>query len=308
MRETNLRGVDLNLLVLLDHLIERRSVTAAAAAANLSQPAMSRALARLRALLDDPVLARGADGLVPTPRALALQPTLRRVLAEIRDVVAPQAFHPATWRDQVTLAATDHQTVMLLPDLMARLSREAPGLDARVVPFAAAMLDELRDGRVHLSFGITEQPLPPGLRFAPLHRDRFVTLLRRGHPAAADWTLERFAALDHVLVTVMGDGRGALDDDLERLGLRRRIALRLPHFYAAMAVVARSDLVVTLPRSMALRFAPVFDLVALEPPVERPAFTLTVIWADVLDADPGIAWLRRLVVETAAGLEGVMPL
>lgn len=308
MRETNLRGVDLNLLVLLDHLIEHRSVTGAAAVAHLSQPAMSRALGRLRALLDDPVLARGADGLVPTPRALAPQPALRRALAEIRGVVSLRAFDPATWRDQVTIAATDHQTIMLLPELMARLSREAPGLDTRVVPFVAAMLDELRDGRVHLSFGIVEQALPPGLRFAPLYRDRFVTLLRRGHPAARAWTLERFAALDHVLVTILGDGRGALDDDLERLGLSRRVALRLPHFYAAMAVVARSDLVVTLPRSMANRFAPAFGLLALEPPLERDPFTSTVIWPDVLDADPGIAWLRRTVVETAAGLEGVMPL
>jgi len=308
MHDLNLRSLDLNLLVLLDHLIEHRNVTRAAAAANMSQPAMSRALGRLRAMLRDPILARGADGLVPTPRALALQPALRRMLAEIRGLVSPQAFDPAAWSGQVTFAATDHQTITLLPGLVARLSREAPRLDVRVVPFLAAMLDELREGRVHLSFGITEQALPPGLLFEPLYRDAFVTLLRRGHPAAREWTLERFAGLDHVLVTVLGDGRGALDDDLDRLGLKRRIALRLPHFYAAMAVVARSDLVVTLPRSMATRFAPGFDLLALDPPVERPPFTITLIWPEALDAEPGIAWLRRVVREEAAGIEAVMPL
>jgi DNA-binding transcriptional LysR family regulator len=260
---------------------------------------MSRALARLRALLRDPVLARGVDGLVPTPRVLALQPALRRALADIQGLVAPQAFDPAEWAGGVTIAATDHQTTILLPDLVARLAREAPRLDLRVVPFLASMLDEMRNGRVHLSFGITEQALPPGLASEPLYDDTFVTLLRAGHPAARDWTLERFAALDHVLVTVMGDGRGVLDDDLERLGLRRRVALRLPHFQAAMAVVAKTDFVVTLPRSMAVRFAPRFGLMALEPPITRPPFTTTLIWPEALAADPGIVWLRGIVREQA---------
>jgi DNA-binding transcriptional LysR family regulator len=305
MREVNLRGLDLNLLVLLDHLIAHRNVTQAAAAANLSQPAMSRALGRLRALLNDPVLARGSAGLVPTPRALAIQPALRRALAEIQGIVSPLLFDPATWRGQVTLAATDHQTIMLLPSLMARLSREAPGLDLKVVPFLAAIVDDLRDGRVDLAFGIAEEDFGPGLRQEALYRDSFVTLLRQGHPAAEDWTLERFASLDHVLVTVLGGGRGVLDEDLARLGRERRIALRLPHFYAAIEVVARSDLVVTLPRSMALRFRQAFRLVVLDPPLNRPPFTITVIWPVVLDADPGIVWLRGLIRDESARIENV---
>ncbi|HEY8564694.1 MAG TPA: LysR family transcriptional regulator [Beijerinckiaceae bacterium] len=308
MREVNLRGLDLNLLVLLDALIEHRSVTQAAAAANMSQPAMSRALGRLRALLGDPILARGSDGYRPTPRALALHPVLRGVLAEIQGIVLPQTFDPATWRGQVTLAATDHQTIMLLPGLMARLSRQAPRLDLKVVPFLAAMVDELRDGRIDLAFGIAEQELGSGLRQEALYRDAFVTLLRHGHAAAQDWTLERFAGLDHVLVTVLGDGRGVLDEELARLGRERRIALRLPHFYAAIEVVARSDLVVTLPRSMALRFRDRFELLVLEPPIARPPFTVTAIWPEVLDADPGVTWLRSVIRDEASRIEGVMSL
>jgi DNA-binding transcriptional LysR family regulator len=307
MREVNLRGLDLNLMVLLDHLIEHRNVTHAAAVANMSQPAMSRALGRLRALLGDPVLVRAANGLVPTPRALALRPALRRALAEIQGIVAPVAFDPATWRGQVTIAATDHQTIMLLPHLMARLSRGAPGLDVKVVPFLSAMRDELRAGRIDLAFGVAEVEPGSGLRQEGLYRDTFVTLMRGGHPAAEDWTLERFVGLDHVLVTVLGDGRGVLDEDLAHLGRERRIALRLPHFYAAMAVVARSDLVVTLPRSMALRFKESFGLVALDPPLARPPFTITAIWPEVLDADPGTMWLRRVVREEASRVENVMP-
>ncbi len=302
MREVNIRALDLNLLVLLDLLVEHRSVTRAAVAANMSQPAMSRALGRLRAVLDDPVLARGSDGLVPTPRAAALQPALKRILADVSVLVSRAAFDPAAWRGQVTVAATDHQTIMLLPALMARLAREAPRLDVKVVPFLAAMVDDLRDGRIDLAFGVAEQELPPGLRQEPLYEDVFVTLLREGHPAARDWSPGRFAALDHVLVTVLGEGRGALDDDLGRLGLTRRVALRLPHFYAAMAVVARSDLVVTLPRSIASRRMAGFGLVALAPPFLRPPFTITAIWPEVLHADAGMAWLRGVIREEAAGI------
>lgn len=306
MRAANLRGIDLNLLVLLDHLLAERNVTRAAAAAHLSQPAMSRALGRLRALLDDPILVRGADGLVPTARALALQPALKRTLAEIRDLLAPQAFDPAAWRARVTVSATDHQTILLLPAVIARLSREAPGLDVDVTPLRARELDSLRDGRTQLSFGVVEAPLPPGLRRRVLYRDRFVTVLRRDHPAAArDWSAADFAGLDHVLVTVLGDGRGFLDDQLAQQGLRRRVALRLPHFYAAMEVVARSDRVVTLPATLAARFAAGLGLAVREPPVPETRFTPTLIWPDATDADPAMRWLRDVVAEEAARTPGV---
>ncbi len=302
MHEVNLRGVDLNLMVLLDLLVEHRSVTAAAEAAHMSQPAMSRALGRLRALLRDPLLARGAQGLVPTPAAVAMQPALKRMLAEAAGLVARRRFDPAAWRGQVGIAATDHQTILLLPRLIRRLFAEAPLMELRVVPFQASRLDELRDGRLHLTFGILEQALPPGLRREALDEDRFVTLLRAGHPALSDWRVERFAALDHVLVTVLGEGRGAMDELLRAQGLSRRVALRLPHFYAAMAVVADSDLVVTLPASIARRHAAPLGLVAVEPPLAPPPFNTTMVWPEVLDADPGNAWLRGLVREEAARL------
>jgi DNA-binding transcriptional LysR family regulator len=307
MREVNVRSVDLNLLVLLDLLIEHRSVTAAATAANMSQPAMSRALGRLRALLRDPLLVRGSQGLVPTPAALALQPGLKRLLGEAATLVARRRFDPAAWRGQVGIAATDHQTILLLPQLMRRISREAPLLEVKVVPFIASMLNDLRNGRLSLTFGIVEQPLPPGLRREALYGDSFVTVLRADHPALADWGLGRFLALEHVLVTVLGDGHGAMDELLKGHGLARHVALRLPHFYAAMAVVAESDLVVTLPRSIAVRHAAALGLVALETPLAPPSFTTAVIWPEVLDADPGNAWLRDVVRAEARRIAGMAP-
>jgi DNA-binding transcriptional LysR family regulator len=248
-------------LVLLDLLIEHRSVTAAAVAAYMSQPAMSRALGRLRALLRDPLLVRGSQGPVPTPAALALQPGLKRLLGEAATLVARRRFDPAAWRGQVGIAATDHQTVLLLPQLMRRISRKAPLLEVKVVD----------------------------------------------HPALADWGLGRSLALEHVLVTVLGDGHGAMDELLKGHGLARQVALRLPHFYAAMAVVAESDLVVTLPRSIAVRHTAALGLVALETPLAPPPFTTAVIWPEVLDADPGNAWLRKVVQAEASRIAGVTP-
>lgn len=154
---------------------------------------------------------------------------------------------------------------------------------------------------------ILEQKLPPGLRCEALHQDRFVTMLRAGHPALADWTLDRFAGLQHVLVTVLGEGQGAMDELLRQRGLARRVALRLPHFYAAMAVVAETDLLVTLPRAIALRHAAALRLVAVEPPLAPPPFTTTVIWPEALDADPGITWLRNLVRDEAQRLADGLP-
>ena len=302
MRDVNIRGLDLNLLGLLDLLLEHRSVTRAAEAAHLSQPAMSRALGRLRAMFDDPLLVRGDAGLVLTPRAAALKAELRRILHEVAGLVRRERFDPARWAGRITIAATDHQTILLLPLLMARLARDAPLLDVTVVPFTASLLPRLQDGAVDLSFSVLSEPLPRGILSEPLYDDAFVTLLRRGHPAADEWTVRTFAALDHVLVTILGEGRGVFDDELERLGLSRRVRLTLPHFYAAMAVVGRSDLVVTLPRSIAERYLDAFDLVALPPPVARPPFTVVAIWPEALDAEPSGAWLRQVVRQEASGL------
>lgn len=298
MHETKLRAVDLNLLPVLAALLEHRNVTRAAAAAGLSQPAMSRALGRLRELLDDPLLARGERGLILTPRASALQPVLARVLADAAGLIAPERFEPSRWRGRVRIAATDHQTLLIMPTVMTRLAREAPGLDVSVVSLQRDRVGALVDGRIDLAFGITQEATA-GLKVEPLFADRFVSLLRAGHPALEDWTVERFTTLDHVLVTVLDDGRGVIDDTLDAMGLRRRIALRLPHFYAAMATVAETDMVVSLPASLASRQADRFGLQMREPPIATGSFTIALLWGDVLDADPARRWLRDLIRDAA---------
>jgi DNA-binding transcriptional LysR family regulator len=308
MREVNLRSVDLNLLVVLATLLAEANVTRAAAKAGISQPAMSRALGRLRALLGDPLLASGAAGLTLTPFARAMQPQLEAVLGDVRGLLAERRFDPALLKGMVTFAGTDHQTIMLLPRVMRELSRQAPGLDVRVRPLTPATPALMLAGNVDLGFGIAETGTGTPLLREPLYQDRFVTLLRENHPALGDWTLARFVGLDHVLVTINDDGRGAVDAVLDGMGLTRRIALRLPHFFAAISIVAQTDMVVTLPATIARHFAAEFRLQILATPVDRPPFTVVSFWPPALDADPASRWLRALVRAEAAQMPGALPI
>lgn len=163
----------------------------------------------------------------------------------------------------------------------------------------------LQRGEVQLGFGLTG-PQPPGLCQRALYRDRFVTLLRRGHPAATDaLTPERFASLDHLLVSVLDDGPGAVDKALAALGLTRRVAVRQPHFYAALAICAGTDLAVTLPASVADRYVDAGALIRRPAPVAGEPFTIALLWPAMLARDPAQAWLRDEVAAAtrAAGLE-----
>jgi DNA-binding transcriptional LysR family regulator len=308
MHQVNLRGVDLNLLVMLEALIRERNVTRAAETVAMSQPAMSRALARLRRLLDDPILVRGPDGLQPTLRARALQPRLAALLDEARGVIGARGFDPLTHRGQWRIASTDHQTILQLPLFMARLAREAPHVDIRVSPASQNVFEQLARGEIDLAFGVAETPVPDILKRQGLYRDRFVTILRQGHPALSDWSLERFAALDHVLVTILDDGRGAMDNALGALGLSRRIALRLPHFFAAINIVAASDLVVTLPFTIAERFREEYRLAVIEPPLAYPPFEVIALWSEAVDHDPAGRFLRAIARDEARRIPGAMPL
>jgi DNA-binding transcriptional LysR family regulator len=308
MHQVNLRGVDLNLLVMLDALIRARNVTRAAEATAMSQPAMSRALARLRHLLGDPILVAGPGGLQPTSRARLLQPRLAALLEEARGVIGAESFDPLTYRGEWRIASTDHQTIMQLPLFMARLAREAPLVDVRVSAASQDVFARLAKGEIDIAFGVAETRVPRSLKRQGLYRDRFVTMLRAGHPALADWSLERFAALDHVLVTILDDGRGAMDAALEGQGLARRIALRLPHFFAAINIVSASDLVVTLPFTIAQRFAKDYRLAVIEPPLAYPPFEVISLWSEAVDHDPAGRFLRAIVREEARRIPGAMPL
>jgi len=295
MREVNLSGLDLNLLPALDALLRRRHVTQAAADVGLSQPAMSRALARLRALFGDDLLVRGSGGLVLTPRAHELAPRVAAWMEGGRGLFRAADFDPTSLDRTLRIAAADAHTVGILPLLLARVRREAPGLHIRVESYGADMIRRLEDGSLDLAFAIAGTPLPPGAAAFPLAEDRLALVMRRGHPAAKrTWTLADYGRVDHVVIAIFGDGLSDIDARLALGGVTRRIVLATPHFMAALAAVAQSDCVTTLSRALAARFAKTFDLMLKTPPFGDAPFTATLVTSAARARDPAIVWFSGL--------------
>lgn len=294
---------DLNLLVALHALLSERHVTRAAAAVGTSQSAMSRTLGRLRDMFGDPLLVRTKVGMVPTARAQALYPEIEEVLARVREVIRPARFDPGEAVGSIRMAAPDIVSYMLVPPLLQRLAREAPRLDLEVVGWSGLWREELERGAVDLTVGI---PMggEPNLYARPLVTHEWACVLRRGHPALADaWTLERFAALDHLLVSLSGRGGAHVDEALAAHGLARRIALRLPYPALAPRIVAETDLVVTSPRWLALKLASAGDLVVLRPPLAIPPVRIALVWHERSHRDPRQRWLREALAREAGAID-----
>jgi len=300
MHQVNLHGIDLNLLTALRALLEARNVTRAAERAGLSQPAMSRALGRLRALLDDPLLVRGPEGLVPTPRAQALHEPLLRALAEIEGLIQAPRFDPATATGRFTVMTTDYTAVTLMPAVLTRLRREAPGIDLSLRGMGVEAVELAAANAVDIIITALGAEAPSGFYTQRLYEDGYVCLLRAGHPAAAEpLTLDRFVALDHALISTTGRGLGPVDSALERIGRRRRVALRIQHFLAAPWLIAASDLILTLPRRLGQWAAPQAGLALLEPPLDVGTTALAQAWHARRHHDPAHAWLRGLMAQAA---------
>lgn len=293
-----LRDVDLNLLVALDALLAERSVTRAARRVGLSQPAMSNALARLRRTFDDPLLVRSGASMVPTPRALSLAAPVREALSTLELALESLGdFEPAQARRTFTLAASDYAQLVMLPRLVQRLAERAPRVGIRVAPAMGAdrLRQEQERGRVDLAIGVFPH-LPPGHQHLRLFTERFVTVARAEHPALeAGLDLDAFCALRHVVISPRGDGPGMVDRALEHLDRQRTVGLRIPGFVAALSVVARTDLLLTVAERV-LTDAP--GLAVYPPPVALPAFAVGMVWHDRTHHDPAQCWLRR----TVAGL------
>lgn len=290
---TNLRRLDLNLLVTLDALLSEHNVTRAAQRLNLSQPSVSVHLARLRDIFGDPLLLPGPRGMRPTQRADALREPLRQALESLERAVSPaRPFDPAaatqTWR----VAATDYgESTIVLPALNG-LRAAAPGTRLAVlelVPLRIARQAE--QGEIDLAFH-TSEGAPPGMRRKLLFAERYVLVGRAGHPRLKRRrTLAQFCQLDHVIVSPDGGGfSGITDEVLSKAGLTRRVVLSVPHFLFVMSAVASSDLVAMLPARLVRS---VDALQVVEPPVDVPGFEMAMLWHERSHRDPAHQWLRE---------------
>jgi len=301
MREVNLAGVDLNLLPALEALLKRRNVSHAADDVGLSQPAMSRALARLRDVLGDALLVRvPGGGYALTPRAEALSSQLIVTLDHVKAVFREPSFDPARVERTIRIAGIDTHTILLAPALMARLGQEAPGIDIRFENYGPDLIERVETGRLDLAFATATTPLPPGARSESYAHDKLVLVLRQGHPMAKrKWTIEDYGKVSHVGISIMGDSGSELDAQLAKVGVHRRMALVTPHFIAALAAVSKTDMATTLSRVFATRFADEFGLVLKEPPLPNVDLELTVVWSHLRAADPVLAWVRGVMRDVA---------
>jgi DNA-binding transcriptional LysR family regulator len=298
MRQLNLSAVDLNLLPALEALLRRRNVTRAAEDVGLSQPAMSRALQRLRDGFDDPLLVRGGRGLAPTPRALELLPSLSAALDALGAVYRAPVFEPAHMRRTFAIAAADAQTVLVAPLLLRRLREAAPGVDLRFEPYGEDLRERMEAGEIDLAFATLGTPLPPGVFNEMLVEDQLALVLRESHPGCHRvWTLADYAEATHVTISLRGDDDSEIDSALARHGVVRRVVLRTPHFMAALAAVGASDAVTTIAATIARRFAGVFGLALLESPLGDVPVQLSLVGTAARVADPALVWLKGLIRE-----------
>lgn len=296
-----LTGIDLNLLTSLDALLEERSVTRAARRLGVSQPAVSHSLRRLRELLGDPLLVRTPRGMQATPRAAELRAGVRAALDAAEAVLQPApGFDPARAERTFTLAMGDQPALQLLPSLVERIATVAPGVALRLRPPPGDLPAALAEGEIELGIGVFGDS-PAQICSERLWTEQFACVVRRGGPGSrAPLDLAAYVARPHLLVAPRGLPGSTVDDLLAQRGLRRRIAVIVPHFLVAPAIVAASELVWTAPAGLAHALAEHYPISVRPPPLAIPRFTLEMRWHLRLDRDPGLAWLRGMLRGTLA--------
>lgn len=294
-------GLDLNLLVALDVLLEEQSVGGAARRMHLSEPAMSRTLGRIRKALGDPVLVRAGRQMVPTPHALAVRAEVSAVVERARALFAPgRDADLRTVRRTLTIIGSDAVAASLAPALFTRATEEAPGIRIRFLSESHADEPYLREGTADLEVGVVDTTAPE-VHVEPLREDRMLAAVRAGHPLLeGELTAERFASeVDHLIVSRRGRLHGPVDAALAELGLKRRVVGTVGTFPASLFVLRDTDLT-GLITSWALPLVTALGLAVYEVPLRLPPLEVGLAWHPRHDADPAHAWLRGVVRELLA--------
>ncbi|MBI2772641.1 MAG: LysR family transcriptional regulator [Burkholderiales bacterium] len=293
----HINDLDLNLLRLFDTVYTTRNVSRAAELLNLTQPAASQGLTRLRALIHDPLFVRGAGGVQPTPRANRLADPIRQALATIGQALGESAgFEPRQSKRAFRIHMSDIGEGRFLPELMVALREQAPGVQVETMPLPRGEItDALDSGRIDFAFGFL--PMVKDTQRVQLLKDRYIVLLRKGHPftrrrLAGKALLEGLKALEFVAVRTHADTLRIL----QLLQLQDRLRLTTEHFMVLPAIVRATDLAVVMPRNIAEGFAQDGGYAIVEPPLPLRDFVVSLHWSKRFEADPGNRWLRQAIV------------
>ncbi|MDO9004187.1 MAG: LysR family transcriptional regulator [Aquabacterium sp.] len=291
---------DLNLLFTLDVLLAEGSVAGAARRLRLSPSAMSRSLARLREVTGDPLLVRAGRGLVPSPRALELRDRVSQLVHDAEAALRPaHALKLDQLERTFTLRTREGFVENFGAPLIARVSQDAPGVRLHFLPKLDKDSAPLRDGLVDLETGVIGKTTGPEVRAQALFRDRFVGVVRVGHPLSqGKVTPTRYAQAGHIGLSRRGLGQGPIDEALAPLGLVRKVATVVGGFSAALALARACDLVATVPERHTGSLRAGLHSFAL--PVPLPEFTVSLLWHPRMDGDPAHRWLRACVREVCA--------
>jgi DNA-binding transcriptional LysR family regulator len=304
-RLQRMQPTDLSLLVSLDALLQEGGVTGAARRVGLSTPAMSHALARIRVRMGDPILVRAGRGMALTPRAEALKPQVHQAVEAARAALTPpRPFLPHELDRTFVVHATDYVLTVLGATVDRLLREEAPGAGLRVVPNSADDAAQLRAQGSDLAVGIYGD-LPPEMRARTLLTDRFVCVVRQGHPALRKrFTLDQFLAWPHLQVAPRGRPGGYVDDVLRERGRTRTVARAVPYFHAALQLAAETDYLLTISERVARRSAAALSLAVLEVPLPLRPYALSLVWHPRLDADEAHRFVRDVWVRAAREAAG----
>lgn len=297
-------GIEVGLLRTFSVLMAERNVSRTAEHLNMSQPAVSHALEKLRKLFDDPLLVRAQGRMTPTLRALELVTDVRKVLAELEQLTAARlAFDPKTSRARFVLSTNEYLEYILVPTLLARLHSEAPGIDLEIhgpSPQLSLTLGALERGDVHLQLAWIPDPLP-SQRCRRLFSDKLVCLARRDHPEVrGHLSLKQFLTLPHIRGSRGSHVTGrSIDSAAAARNARLRLVLRVENVLTIPFVVAKSDAIATLPEGLARDFAAYLPLQILDLPLKLPQLKFGMYWHERTHRDRQHQWFRNLLAEVA---------
>jgi len=300
---TDLRSVDLNLLVVFQQIMASRNLSETARQLDMSQPAVSHALRRLRERMNDELFVRTAQGMQPTPLAERLDAPVAEALSALHHVFAAQDdFDPATSARRFRLAMTDVGEIYFMPVLIEHCARHAPGVRLDTVRVAGADLArEMAAGRIDAAVGAFDR-VGAGTFQRMLFRQGYATLFRRGHPTAhAEMGLKAFRAERHLIVSRAAP-YGQVNQALARAGVGLEDYYSVPHFSAVPYILSVTDLLATVPEKLAASAAPRFDLLQLTPPVRVPQLQTNLYWPRRVQREPANQWLRDMVMDAFVAL------
>lgn len=313
----NFRTLDLNLLRVFDEVMAARNITRAAETLAMTQPAVSNALRRLREALNDELVTRSGYGVTPTPRAIALWPSVREALASLQASITPDHFNPLTSTQNFVLAMADATAAVLIPPLIRHLEASAPLVNLRLVPLTTRdPRAVLLAGEIDLAIGFfpaavasigmqtMQTGAPDSFGHTQLYSGEYVCVMRRDHPLAADLagqplTLDAYCAAKHLLVSFSGRPFGFIDEALAAVNRKRRVVLTVNQFFTAGRVVARSDLLTVLPRHFLASTGISDEFTVVDLPFNKPPVHVDMVWHRRMNAVAAQQWLRVALSDVA---------